>query len=179
MADHISPATLEAFFQELGKRYPMPATLYLLGGGALILLGSSRNTLDVDYVGIDIPALWTDLQQTIAELALEMEIKIEAVPYNEMIPPLRDSAARQIPVGIYGNVQVVVIDPYAMALGKLDRGFPTDLEDIVFLVRHELVNLNDLEKFVQAAIPRAQEFDLTPHQMRQNLQTVRQILNET
>lgn len=116
----------------------------------LILLGSSRNTLDVDYVGIDIPGLWTELQRTIAELANEMEIKIEAVPYDEMIPPLPDSGARQIPVGMYGNVQVVVIDPYAMALDKI----------------------------VQAAIPRAQEFDLTPRQMQQNSETVRQMISE-
>lgn len=80
-------SSLEALFQELGKRYAKPATLYLLGGGALMLLGSSRNTLDVDYVGKDIPGLWTDLQRTIAEPALGMEIKIEAVPYDEMIPP--------------------------------------------------------------------------------------------
>lgn len=38
-----------------------------------------------------------------------------------------------------------MIDPYAMALGKLDRGFPTDLADIVFLVRRDLVNLTELE----------------------------------
>ncbi len=144
----------------------------------LILLGSSRNTLDVDYVGIDIPGLWTELQRTIAELANEMEIKIEAVPYDEMIPPLPDSIARQIPVGMYGNVQVVVIDPYAMALGKLDRGFPTDLEDVVFLIHRNLINLTELDKIVQAAIPRAQEFDLTPRQMRQNLETVRQMIAE-
>lgn len=178
MADQISAAKLEAFFQELGKRYPKSAMLYLLGGGALILLGSSRNTLDVDYIGIDIPGLWTDLQRTIAELAIEMEMKVEAVPYDEMIPPLPNSIARQIPIGMYGNVQVVVIDPYAMALGKLDRGFPTDLEDIVFLIRRELVSLTELEKIVQSVIPRAQEFDLTPRQMWQNLETVREMIRK-
>lgn len=44
---------IEEFLARLGGRYPKQATLYLLGGGALILLGSSRDTLDIDYVGND------------------------------------------------------------------------------------------------------------------------------
>ena len=34
-----------AFLKRLGASYPRPATLYLLGGGALCLLGSPRRTL--------------------------------------------------------------------------------------------------------------------------------------
>jgi len=40
---------LQAFFQRVGEQFPTPATLYLLGGSALCLLGSPRETLDVDY----------------------------------------------------------------------------------------------------------------------------------
>ena len=45
----ITAAVLRLFLQRLGARYPRPATLYLLGGSALCLLGSPRVTLDVDY----------------------------------------------------------------------------------------------------------------------------------
>ena len=150
--------------------------LYLLGGSALILLGSTRNTLDVDYWGIDIPGLWTDLQRTIAEIGDELDIKIEPVPYDEMIPALPESNQRQIHIGDYGSVQVFVMAPYAIALGKLDRGFPTDLADIVFLVQRNLINLDQLDKFVQDAVPSVQDFDLAPSEMRKNLNTVRQLL---
>jgi len=176
MADSVNATQLEMFLQELGKRYPAAATLYLLGGSALILLGSQRGTLDVDYVGIDNPGLWNDLQRMIADLAQEMDLKIDAVPYNEMIPPLTDSAQRQIPVGVYGKLQVFIVDPYAMALGKLDRGFPTDLQDLVFMLQRNLLQLDELEKTLREILPQAREFDLTPKQMQENLATVRQML---
>lgn len=44
----ITVANLNAFLQRLGERYPHPASLYLLGGSALCLLGSPRTTVDVD-----------------------------------------------------------------------------------------------------------------------------------
>jgi len=37
----VTAANLKAFLQRLGERYPRPARLYLLGGSALCLLGSS------------------------------------------------------------------------------------------------------------------------------------------
>ena len=44
---------IEEFLARLGSHYLKESTLYLLGGSALILLGSSRDTLDIDYVGDD------------------------------------------------------------------------------------------------------------------------------
>jgi hypothetical protein len=44
---------IQEFLTRLGSRCPKQATLYLLGGSAMILLGSSRDTLDIDYVGND------------------------------------------------------------------------------------------------------------------------------
>lgn len=43
-----------ALLTEVGQRYQQPATLLLLGGSALRLLGSPRPTLDIDYVGHDL-----------------------------------------------------------------------------------------------------------------------------
>ena len=132
----------------------------------------------MDYVGIDIPGLWSDLQRVIAQVADEMNLDVEAVPYQEMIPLPVGFAERHIPIGEFGSLKVYVFDPYSMALGKLDRGSESDLQDIVFMIHRKLIELIELEKIVQAAIPLAQEFDLTPRQMRQNLETVRQMMNE-
>lgn len=175
MADTLSPEQLETFLQELGKRYAKPATLYLLGGGALILLGSTRLTLDIDYVGIDLPDRWDELQILISQIADELDLKIDAVP-NDMIPPLADTEQRQILVGTYGKLQVVIIDPYAIAIGKLDRGFPTDIEDVVFLIRRNYIQLAALEKTILEILPTARTLDLTPQQIQQNLTSVRQLL---
>jgi hypothetical protein len=176
MADRVNTQALEMFFQELGKRYEEPAMLYLVGGSALVLLGSDRPTLDIDYVGIDIPGLWDELQRLIDEIATEMDLKIEAVPYREMIPLSSDTEERHIYVGRYGTIDVYVFDPYAMALGKLDRGFPSDLEDIVFMLEHNLLNLPQFEKVVQDALPVADQYDMNPAQMQKNLNAVRILL---
>jgi hypothetical protein len=50
----VTPETLTKFLTRLRERYPNQATLYLLGGSALLLLGNPRQTLDIDYT--------TDLQ---------------------------------------------------------------------------------------------------------------------
>lgn len=45
----IGSPEIQDFLQQLGARYPGTGTLYLLGGSALCLLGSTRRTLDIDY----------------------------------------------------------------------------------------------------------------------------------
>ncbi len=176
MADILSAEQITRFLQELGKRYPKRETLYLLGGSALLLLGSNRSTLDIDYIGDDNPARWNDLQRLIAELSAEMDLKVDAVPYDEMIPPLGGTTERQIEVGAYGNLEVVVLDPYAIAIGKLERGFPSDLEDVVFLVLRGYIQLAQLEQEVLKVLPKAREFDLNIRQLQESLATVRQLL---
>lgn len=79
-------------------------------------------------------------------------------------------------IGHFGNIAVYVLDPYTIALSKLDRGFDTDLEDIVFLLRHNLVTLNQLEQVAVSAITRAGEFDMDSGKIRAHLQTVRSLL---
>lgn len=176
MSHSISLSQIETFFQTLAERYSEPAALYLIGGGALMLLGSLRPTVDVDYVGVDIPELWSELQRVIDQLAREMQLDIEAVPYKEMIPLSTDSARRHILVGEYGLLRVFVFDPQALALGKLDRGSESDLEDICFLIQQDFITLAQLEQQMHEAILRARQFDLNPNALRENLALVKQML---
>ncbi len=69
---------------------------------------------------------------------------------------------------------VYVIDPYAIALSKLDRGFDTDIEDILFLMQRQLISVEMLADFVETAVTQAKQFDLDPAAMRQRLQIVRE-----
>ncbi len=176
MAGELTRVEVDAFLQELGKRYTKPAVLYIVGGGALLLLDSPRRTLDIDYVGHDMPIRWTELQRAIDALANEMGLKVEAVPLDDMIPLPMNFAERHVTVGKYGNIQVYVFDPYAIALSKLDRGNESDLADIVFLIERNYINPNVLEQALRNAAPRAGEFDLNPRQMDKNLDAVRQML---
>ncbi len=53
MKHNLTFADLQLFLQRVGEQIADPASLYLIGGAALRLLGSPRPTLDVDYVGPD------------------------------------------------------------------------------------------------------------------------------
>jgi hypothetical protein len=55
-----------------------------------------------------------------------------------------------------------VADPYSIALSKLDRGFDTDFDDLVFLIRQGYVALNELESITRNALSQAKKFDLNP-----------------
>ncbi|MCX6053324.1 MAG: hypothetical protein NTZ74_00120 [Chloroflexi bacterium] len=54
---------IQSILQVLGERVPPLSSLYLVGGGALVLLGSSRLTIDIDFIGDDISP--SELHKTI------------------------------------------------------------------------------------------------------------------
>lgn len=167
----ISNSQIEKFLIAVGEHCEAESTLFLLGGGALRLLGGERPTGDLDYVGDDLHL--NSMQQLMAQIADEMHIDLEAVPIAEFVPLPGNADDRAIMLGRFGNLTVYVFDPYTIALSKLDRGFKTDLEDIHFLIQRNLVTIDQLDSFVEKAIPRAEEFGLDPKAMRRHLQIVR------
>ena len=54
---------IQSILQLLGERVPPLSRLYLVGGGAMVLLGSPRLTIDIDFVGDDISP--SELHKTI------------------------------------------------------------------------------------------------------------------
>lgn len=166
----IAVSQIRTLLTEVGQRYHQPATLLLLGGSALCLLGSPRPTLDIDYVGHDLHK--NALQAVIEQVAQEMHLEVEAVPIDEFVPLPEDAQQRQLVVGQFGSIAVYILDPYTIALSKIDRGFDTDIEDILFLIRQGLVRFEQLEIVVNTAVVRAQEFNLNSTAMRDHLQAV-------
>ena len=156
----VSKQAIHDFLQRLGMRYPKPATLHLLGGSALILLGSSRETLDIDYVGDDIQK--DAFQIVIEEVANELGLDTEPVPIERFVPLPEGNEQRSIHIGQFGKVDVFIFDPYSIALSKLDRGSDRDLDDLVFLIRHNQISAVELERILNDALPHAGKFDFNP-----------------
>jgi hypothetical protein len=156
----LDPSDIRSILQALGARLPAGSQVVLIGGGALALLGSSRLTIDLDFVGDDLDP--SPLHKSIMEIARELKIHIEPVPLDRFIPLPKGSAERSIPIGQFGNLQVYVADPYSIALSKLDRGFDTDFEDIIFLIQQHLVALDELERITREALPLARKYDFHP-----------------
>ena len=151
---------IQSFLEILGKRVPSSSHLVLVGGSALVLLGSPRLTIDIDFLGDDIHP--NKLHQSILQIARELQIHVEPVPLERFVPLPKGSEQRNIYIGQFGNLKVSVADPYSIALSKLDRGFDTDFDDLVFLVRLGYVDLSELESIARDALSQANKFDLDP-----------------
>ena len=61
--DSLDAQTISQFLEEVGRRHGSPGQIFLIGGSALFLLGHTRPTLDIDYVGSDLHK--SDLQRAI------------------------------------------------------------------------------------------------------------------
>jgi len=127
--------------------------------------------MDIDYVGDDLRK--NDLQRVIDEVAEELQIVIDAVPIEQFVPVPRGSDNRRMLIGQFGQITVYVLDPYTIALSKLDRGLDTDIDDVVFLIRHNLITFQQLEEVVQNAQKRANEFSMDSQAISTHLQSVR------
>lgn len=172
--EHIAKETIYAFLAEVGRRYQKSADLYLIGGSALYLLGNPRPTLDIDYIGDDLRK--NELQHIIDEVAHDMRLEVDAVPIDGFIPLASESFERRVFVAEFNGLHVYIFDPYAIALSKIDRGFDTDVEDILFLIRRGDVEYVELEKLVFMALEQAAVFGLDSRAMLSHLQAVRNSL---
>lgn len=141
----------------------------------MLFLGSSRETMDIDYVSDDIHK--NDFQITVEEVARELGLETEAVPIERFIPLPEGNEQRKIFIGQYGNVTAYVLDPYSIALSKLDRGSDRDLDDLVFLIRHNHVNAEELERILKDALPHAGKFDFHP-EILSHLQDLKNLLKQ-
>lgn len=145
----------------------------MLGGSALCLLSSERPTLDIDYVDNDLRK--TELQKLSDRIAQEMRVEIEAVPIDEFVPVPADAESRWLPVGRFGLIDVFIMDPYTIALSKLDRGFDTDIEDILFLLHQKLITFEQVELITMTALEKAKEFALVSANVRAHLDELRNL----
>jgi hypothetical protein len=101
-------------------------------------------------------------REILSGLAAEMHLDVEEVPLGEFVPLPPHARERRRLVGQYGRLEVYVFDPYSIALSKIARGFESDLEDVVFLLREGLIEFGELERHLCTILPRAQEADIIP-----------------
>jgi hypothetical protein len=159
----VTSAALESFLQKLGERISQRVTLYLLGGSALCLLGSPRETLDVDY---SLATCTKEIEKTINALAKEMKMDLEAVPLSEFIPLPPNAESRRRFIGRYGQLDVYIFDLYSIALSKIARGFESDLEDVQFLLAQRLIAWDELENHFKSILSRAWKADIDPKEFQ-------------
>lgn len=176
MGDSLATPEIESFLQRLGERYSEPAILYLLGGGALCFLGSSRRTVDIDYTLAHSQSGNEALNHEIETLADELRLELEAVPIEEFVPLPEGSEDRHRWLGQFNELRVYVYDPYTIAVSKLSRGFESDLQDVVFLLSQQIIALDDLAQYVEDTIPQAWDYEIDPAELRLYFEEVKKQL---
>ncbi len=172
--ESVTTKVLLTFFQRFGEQITEPVTIYLLGGSALCLLGSPRETLDVDY---SIENAAPAIEEMLARLARELKLDLEQVPLVEFIPLPDGAGSRHRFVGRFGNLEVYIFDPYSIALSKIARGFDSDLEDVEFLIDRKLITWEALTEHYQSIFPRAKNADIDPREFQQYFETLRRKIN--
>jgi len=172
--ESITSQSLRRFFERLGESLPVPTDLYLMGGSALCLLGSARETLVVDY-SIEIES--ADIKSILQKLAFELKLDLESVPLGEFIPLPSHSEQRHHLVGQFGRATVYIFDLYSIALSKIARGFESDLDDVIFLLVQSLIEWDVLETHFQAILPLAKNSDIDPNEFCEYFETLKLLMN--
>ncbi len=157
----VTSEALQAFWKRLSERYASRGVFYLLGGSALLLLGSPRETRDVDYLVEPAPEADADLRSALDALATELKLDLELVSLSEFIPLPPQAHERRRLIGRYGQLEVYIFDLYSIALSKIARGFESDLEDVVFMLRQGLIEFGELERLFNAILPDAPKADIS------------------
>jgi hypothetical protein len=172
----VEPVTVEnlrTFLERLGERYQGSATLYLLGGGALCLLGNPRVTVDVDYWYAVSSEGEARFKAAVEKLAEEMHLDVEDVPLDEFVPFPSGAYDRRQLIGRFGGIEAYIFDPYTIALSKIARGFEADLEDVLFMFGEGLIEFPELERLFEQVLPRSAEADIIPQEFQEYFEELR------
>ena len=106
-------------------------------------------------------------------LADELRIDLDAVALERFIPIPQDSSERHIFFKRFDQLEVFIFDPYAIAISKIERGFDSDLDDVVFMLRSGFIELDRLAEMLEITLQRAAEFDLHPDTAYQHFDLIR------
>jgi hypothetical protein len=127
MADPTEPRTILQFLGELGDRLQSPARLDVGGSSALILAGLlSRATDDVDAVN-EVPASIRVQHELLAELANRYGLSL-AHFQSHYLPAGWENRLRSL--GRFGKLDVFLVDPLDIFVGKLFSKRTKDLDDL-------------------------------------------------
>ena len=66
------------------------------------------------------------------------------------------------------------LDLYSIALSKIARGFESDLEDVEFMLKENLISWEELEADYQSILPEAHNADINPKEFKIYFATLKQ-----
>jgi hypothetical protein len=138
MTDKTIPEPWRSFFHEINDQLSEETALEILGGFVVTeVYGASRSTADIDVVSITPKKL----SQTLLEIAGEgsrLHKKHKVYLDSVGIAPLPENyedRLSEILSGTFKHLRLLVLDPYDVALAKIERNIQRDRDDVRFLAR--------------------------------------------
>jgi hypothetical protein len=131
LMDRTKPETVAQFLRELGARIHQPARVYIGGSISLILsAGLSRHTEDIDLVD-EVPAPLRNEHELLDELSARYGLRL-AHFQSHFLPAGWESRARSYDK--FGPLEVYLVDPYDVLVGKLMSNRGKDRDDLRLLL---------------------------------------------
>ena len=131
------------FFKRLSELVTEKIDVYLLGGCALIILGASRTTQDIDF---EIKGASDETIERIQQFCIDKNIPVNFSEDAGMwgmisINNNRDTA---LPYSDFGKINVRILDPLDMSIGKIERFTDIDVQDVTYLIKKFSINAEEL-----------------------------------
>ena len=158
--DLTTKARLLQLLEELGQRFPHPATVYVCGGSSLLLKGAKTASLDVDLDFEVDPRHHSEWILLLRDLKERLNINIEEASPRHFLPLPSDWKTRVERIGRFDQLDVFHFDPVSVALSKLARFHAQDLEDVRHMLETGMVHRDILAQAFQEILPACEQFGL-------------------
>lgn len=163
------PSLWGNFLREVDALLEREVELHCLGGFVVsVCYGLPRPTGDIDYLSVRPPEEQVTLEQIAgreSELARRYGVHLQYVTIANS-PENYEERLREIFPGFCRRIKLLVLDPYDLALSKLERNSPKDQEDVAYLSHHapldpEVLRHRYLIKELRPYLPNEARHDLT------------------
>ena len=143
------PAPWRGFLDDLDARLATPARFHCLGGFVVsVCYGLPRTTADLDVLAM-VP---DDALRGVAALAgkssplhLAHGVHLDVVSVAT-VPDQYEARLREVFGGRWGRLQLFALDPYDVALAKLERNLQRDRDDVAYLADAVPFDLEELRR---------------------------------
>jgi len=138
MSNKTIPEPWHSFFHEIDSWLEEETVLEILGGFAITqVYGSSRTTADIDVVSIN-PRRSSQKLMEIAGEGSSLHKKYKVYLDSARIAPLPENyedRLMELVVESFTHLRLFVLDPYDIALAKIERNIQRDRDDVKYLAR--------------------------------------------
>jgi len=152
MPSNFPPEPWKSFFTDIDGSLEEELALHCLGGFVMtILYGLDRPTADVDVLPLGSNAATDSLIGLAGQgstLHKRYRVYLQVVGVAQ-VPVNYEDRLRQMFPGAFNHLRLFALDPYDLALSKLERNAQRDRDDVKHLARTVPLDLNVLREHYQ------------------------------